>query len=257
MPGTKEGEMRTETFTTPGAVTLQINIPAGDVEIETRESAETIVELEVRGRNAEELERETRIEARPRVDGHEVVVDAAQVRRLLRIRDGDYRVRIQAPPGAAVQADLASADIRGRGRYGEVELDVASGDVEFDQVDGEAKVNTASGDIELRRVSSARLNSASGDVRVDESSRSVEVNTASGDIQIRKVVEGNVKAHSASGDIEVGIARGSRLWVDAQSLSGDTSSELELEPAPAADDEGPLVELRAQTMSGDISVRRA
>lgn len=249
--------MRTETFTTPGAVTLQINIPAGDVEIETRESAETIVELEVRGRNAEELERETRIEARPRVDGHEVVVDAAQVRRLLRIRDGDYRVRIQAPPGAAVQADLASADIRGRGRYGEVELDVASGDVEFDQVDGEAKVNTASGDIELRRVSSARLNSASGDVRVDESSRSVEVNTASGDIQIRKVVEGNVKAHSASGDIEVGIARGSRLWVDAQSLSGDTSSELELEPAPAADDEGPLVELRAQTMSGDISVRRA
>jgi DUF4097 and DUF4098 domain-containing protein YvlB len=249
--------MRTETFTTPGAVTLQVNIPAGDVEIETRESAETIVELEVRGRNAEELERETRIEARPRVDGHEVVVDAAQVRRLLRIRDGDYRVRIQAPPGAAVQADLASADIRGRGRYGEVELDVASGDVEFDQVDGEAKVNTASGDIELRRVSSARLNSASGDVRVDESSRSVEVNTASGDIQIRKVVEGNVKAHSASGDIEVGIARGSRLWVDAQSLSGDTSSELELEPAPAADDEGPLVELRAQTMSGDISVRRA
>jgi hypothetical protein len=249
--------MRTETFTTPGAVTLQINVPAGDIDIETRESDETIVELEVRGRDSEELERETRIEARPRVDGHEVVVDAAQIRRLLRIRDGDYRVRIQAPPGAAVRAELATADIRGRGRYGELELDVASGDVEFDQVDGEAKVNTASGDVELRRASSARLNSASGDIRVDEASGSLEVNTASGDIQIGRVVEGNVKAHSASGDIEVGIAKGSRLWVDAQSLSGDTSSELELEPAPAADDEGPLVELRAQTMSGDISVRRA
>jgi hypothetical protein len=249
--------MRTETFTTPGAVTLQINIPAGDVDIETRESAETIVELEVRGRDAEELERETRIEARPRVDGHEVLVDAAHVRRLLRIRDGDYRVRIQAPPGAAVRAELTTADIRGRGRYGELELDVASSDVEFDQVDGEAKVNTASGDVELRRASSARLNSASGDIRVDEAAGSLEVNTASGDVQIRKVSEGNVKIHSASGDVEVGIAKGSRLWVDAQSLSGDTSSELELEPAPAADDEGPLVELRAQTMSGDISVRRA
>ncbi|HET6643443.1 MAG TPA: DUF4097 family beta strand repeat-containing protein [Gaiellaceae bacterium] len=249
--------MRTETFTTPGAVTLQINVPAGDVDIETRESAETVVELEVRGRDSEELERETRIEARPRVDGHEVVVDAAQVRRLLRIRGGDYRVRIQAPPGAAVRAELATADIRGRGRYGELELDVASGDVEFDQVDGEAKVNTASGDVELRRVASARLNSASGDIRVVEAAGSLEVNTASGDVQIRKVVEGNVKAHSASGDIEVGIAKGSRLWVDAQSLSGDTSSELELEPAPVPDDEGPLVELRAQTMSGDISVRRA
>jgi DUF4097 and DUF4098 domain-containing protein YvlB len=249
--------MRTETFTTPGAVTLQINIPAGDVDVETHESAETIVELEVRGRDAEELERETRIEARPRVDGHEVVVDAAQVRRLLRSRDGEYRVRIQAPHGAAVRAELASADIRGRGRYGELELDVASGDVEFDHVEGEAKVNTASGDIELRRVGSARLNSASGDVRVDESSGSIEVNTASGDVQIRKVAEGDVKVHSASGDVEVGIAKGSRLWVDAQSLSGDTSSELELEAVPASDDEGPLVELRAQTMSGDISVRRA
>ena len=249
--------MRTEIFTTPGSVTLQINVPAGDVDLETRDPGETTVELEVRGRDADELERETRIEARPRVDGHEVLVDAAQVRRLLRSRNGQYRVRIEAPHGAAVRAELASADIRGRGRYGELDLDVASGDVEFDQVDGEAKVNTASGDIGLRRVGSARLNSASGDVRVDEASGSVDVNTASGDVRIRKVVEGAVKIHSASGDVEVGIATGSRLWVDAQSLSGDTSSELELEPAPVTEDEGPLVELRAQTMSGDIAVRRA
>jgi DUF4097 and DUF4098 domain-containing protein YvlB len=249
--------MRTETFTTPGSVTLQLNIPSGDVDLETHESGETIVELEVRGRDAEELERETRIESRPRVGGHEVLVDAAQVRRLLRSRNGQYRVRIEAPDGAAVRAELASADIRGRGRYGELELDVATGDVEFDQVEGEAKVNTASGDIELRRVGSARLNSASGDVRVGEASGSVDVNTASGDVQIRKVAEGVLKVHSASGDVVVGIAKGSRLWVDAQSLSGDTSSELELEAAPAAEDEGPLVELRAQTMSGDIAVRRA
>src|SRR4029450_7716769 len=174
-----------------------------------------------------------------------------------RSRHGQYRVRIEAPDGAAVRAELASADIRGRGRYGELELDVATGDVEFDQVEGEAKVNTASGDIELRRVGSARLNSASGDVRVGEASVSVDVNPASGDVQIRKVAEGVLKVHSASGDVVVGIAKGSRLWVDAQSLSGDTSSELELEAAPAADDEGPLVELRAQTMSGDIAVRRA
>ena len=249
--------MRTEIFATPGSVTLQINVPAGNVDLETRDPGETTVELEVRGRDADELERETRIEARPRVDGHEVLVDAAQVRRLLRSRNGEYRVRIETPHGTAVRAELASADIRGRGRYGELDLDVASGDVEFDQVDGEAKVNTASGDIELRRVGSARLNAASGDVRVDEASGSVDVNTASGDVQIRKVAEGTVKIHSASGDVEVGIATGSRLWVDAQSLSGDTSSELELEPAPVSDDDGPLVELRAQTMSGDIAVRRA
>jgi DUF4097 and DUF4098 domain-containing protein YvlB len=102
------------------------------------------------------------------------------------------------------------------------------------------------------------VNSASGDVRVEESTGPVKVNTASGDVQLRSVAEGEVNVHSASGDVEVGIAKGSRLFVDAQSLSGETSSELELESgSPVAGDEGPLVELRAQTMSGDIAVRRA
>lgn len=243
--------MRTETFATPAPVTLQIDVPAGDIEIETAEMPETNLELEVRGRNAEELERETRIEARGR---GEIVVAASDRRPA---RDADYRVRVATPHGAAVRADLASADIRGRGRYAELDIDIASGDVQFDQVDGQAKINTASGDVELARVGSARVNSASGDVRVDDSSGSIEVNTASGDVLLRRVAEGDVKVHSASGDVEVGIARGSRVWVDAQSLSGETSSELELESGPAGDDEGPLVELRAQTMSGDISIRRA
>jgi DUF4097 and DUF4098 domain-containing protein YvlB len=248
--------MRTESFATPGDVELTLEIPAGAVEIETADSTETTVELEARGRDAEEFEREVRIEARPRGDGHEVVVDASARRGLLGFREGEYRVRIKAPGGAAVRAELASADIRGRGRFGSLAIDVASGDVEFEEVTGEAKVNTASGDVELRRVGSARVNSASGDVRIDESGP-VEANTASGDIVLRRITSGEVKIHSASGDVEVGIAKGSRLWIDAQSLSGDTTSELELEAAPSGDDDGPLVELRAQSMSGDIAVRRA
>jgi hypothetical protein len=39
-------------------------------------------------------------------------------------------------------------------------------------------------------------------------------------------------------------------------MSGDTSSELELGDAPSEGD-GPLVELKAKTMSGDIEIRRA
>jgi DUF4097 and DUF4098 domain-containing protein YvlB len=247
--------MRTESFATPGNVELTLEIPAGAVEIETADSTETTVELEARGRDAEEFEREVRIEARPRGEGHEVVVDASARRGLLGFREGEYRVRIKAPQGAAVRAELASADIRGRGQFGSVAVDVASGDVEFEEVTGEAKINTASGDVELRQVGSARVNSASGDVRIDESGP-VEANTASGDIVLRRITSGEVKIHSASGDVEVGIAKGSRLWIDAQSLSGDTTSELELEAAPSADDDGPLVELRAQSMSGDIAVRR-
>jgi DUF4097 and DUF4098 domain-containing protein YvlB len=249
--------MRTETFATPGDVELTLEIPKGDVELEAVETAETTVELEASGRDADELERQVRIEARPRGNGHEVIVDASSRGGFLGFREGQYRVRITAPTGATVRATLASADINGRGEFGAVEIDAASGDVGFDHIAGHAKINTASGDVELGRVGSAKLNSASGDVQVEDAVAGIEANTASGDIELRRVTAGEVKVHSASGDLEVGIAKGSRLWVDAQSLSGDTSSELELEAAPSGEDEGPLVELNAQTMSGDISVRRA
>jgi Toastrack DUF4097 len=249
--------MRHETFATPGPVTLDVRIPAGDVEIETDTAQETAVELEARGRDAEQLERDAEIAMRRRGDGFEVRVEAGRGGGLFRGR-GEYRVRIAAPDGATVRATLASADISGRGRYADVEVKVASGDVEFEQVDGAAAVDTASGDVQLDRVGSAKVNSASGDVEIDVSSLGADVNTASGDVEIGSVASGEVRINSASGDIEVGIARGSRLWVDAQSLSGDTSSELDLdEGGPAETDEGPLVELKARSMSGDISINRA
>jgi DUF4097 and DUF4098 domain-containing protein YvlB len=82
------------------------------------------------------------------------------------------------------------------------------------------------------------------------------VNTVSGDIRVDAVKQGNVTLGAVSGDIVVGVRRGSRLWVDAQSISGETESELELAGTPVSD-EGPLVELRAKTVSGDIRVVRA
>jgi putative adhesin len=254
--------VRFETFPTPGPVSLEVKIPSGDLDVETGDTAETTVELEVHGRNGDEAERNTRIEMRRRGEGYEVVVDAERNSGigLFRGRSGDYRVRITAPHDATLRAQVASADIRGRGRYAEVDVKAASGDVEVEQVTGEASINTASGDIEVERVGSGKINSASGDVRIDEASGvgALSVNTASGDVDLRSVASGEVKVNSASGDVEVGIAKGSRLWVDAQSLSGDTESELELESgAPIESDEGPLVELKARTMSGDITVRRA
>ncbi len=252
--------MRQETFSTPGPVKLEISIPVGDIDVETVDGDTTAVELEVRGRDAEELERDAQIELRPRGDRYEVVVAAHRGRGIsfLRGRNGEYLVRVSVPHGAEVEANLASADIEGRGRYGDVEINTASGDVEFERIDGEARVDSASGDVQIERVASAKINSASGDIRINETASGVDVNTASGDVDLRSVEAGEVKVNSASGDVEVGVAKGSRLWVEAQSLSGETSSELELESgSPIASDEGPLVELKARTLSGDINVRRA
>jgi len=93
-------------------------------------------------------------------------------------------------------------------------------------------------------------------VIVREARGSVRVSTASGDQNIGSVVTGQVELKSASGDLKIGIAEGSTLWVDARSRSGEVRSELPVSELPP-EGEGPTVELRANTMSGDVTVSRA
>ena len=105
----------------------------------------------------------------------------------------------------------------------------------------------------------ADVNTASGDVQVDSAGAGGTIRSASGDVADRRggedgstsrpppatcalaaIAEGEVDAKSASGDVLVGIRQGSRLHVDARSLSGDTSSEVELGSVEVSSD-GPLV----------------
>jgi DUF4097 and DUF4098 domain-containing protein YvlB len=93
-------------------------------------------------------------------------------------------------------------------------------------------------------------------VVVTEAWDNLNVNTVSGDQELAAVYQGNVAAHSVSGDVHVGVRRGSKVFLDCNTVSGDTRSELDMLPdAPSGD--GPLVELRAKTVSGDIVITRA
>jgi DUF4097 and DUF4098 domain-containing protein YvlB len=237
--------MRVETFTTPEPPGLRINVPAGAITIHTSEAAETRVEL------SGPHEDEARIELRR----DEIVVEVERKKVFGSSRD--HRLDIIAPLGARVDAQTASADVEGRGRFGQVSVDSASGDVSFEHVEGRFDVNTASGDIRVDFVGDdVRVNSASGDVWVGEAEHDMRVRTASGDVEVRSAVRGKVDVQSASGDVSVGIRRGSKVYIDASSMSGDTTSELELSDTPPHS-EGPSVDFRARTMSGDITVRRA
>src|SRR5207247_8297223 len=123
-------------------------------------------------------------------------------------------------------------------------------------VEGRATAHTASGDVEIGRAGGqVGVHSVSGDVVVRDACGDVTANSVSGDQKLEAVVEGVVKAQSVSGDVEIGVRRGSRVYLDCSTLSGETSSELEL--TGDAGDEGPLVELRAKTVSGDITIVRA
>ncbi|MBA2568079.1 MAG: DUF4097 family beta strand repeat protein [Actinobacteria bacterium] len=247
--------MRHESFDTPGPLKVKVDIPSGGVELETVEGSRTEVELT----GSEDLIQEARVELRPHGDGHELIVEThPRVGfRLFRSSSRGVGVKVLAPHGASVQISSASADVQGRGRFGKVEVDSASGDVTFEEIEGDAHANTASGKVEIGRLGGiGKFQSASGDVEVVEAGSSLKVQTASGDQEIGSVASGEVTLQSASGDIKIGVKRGSKLWIDARSMSGETSSELEVgEEAPEG--EGSLVEVRATAMSGDVRVVRA
>ena len=283
--------MRTETFKTPGHVRLDIRLGAGEIRLASGADGETTVTLEPLRDNdgSTAAVEDARIDLRERGEGHEVLVDV----RGRRFGNAEVLVEVRCPDGADVKAKGGSADVEGDGRFGSADVQSGSGDVQFSELSGDAKVDAASGDIQLARVGgelrantasgdvqvgsvagpskvnsasgdiqireaggSLEVNSASGGVQVGEAGSSVSVNTASGDQTIGAVVQGKVTLKSASGDLKIGIRGGSTLWVDARSRSGEVRSELPVSDAPPEGD-APHVELRANTMSGDIEVVRA
>lgn len=275
--------MRSETYSTPGAVRLNLELPAGRIEVETSNTDETRVELEALGGNEfiRELVEGARIELLRRGDGHEVVVEV-KMRHGFWISFGrgpDLRLRVSCPHGAELDVRTKSADLQANGEYSTVDVKTASGDVSIQQARADVRVKTASGDVHVEEARGAlNVNSASGDLHVGtvageaniqlvsgdvfirDAGDSITANTISGDQRLEAVFRGRMDLRAVSGDISVGVRRGSRVYVDANTVSGSTVSELDLSDAPAqqsSGDEGPLVELFAKTVSGDVRIERA
>ena len=289
--------MRTETFHTPGAVRLDIRNGAGEVRIDAGSSeGETTVTLEPLRDNeaSSDAVQSARVELHERADGQDVVVDVRSRNRGFGwSRGAEVLIAITCPLEPAVEVKTGSAEIEGRGLFKSVDVETGSGDVHFTDISGDAEISAASGDIQISLIGGeARLNTASGDVQVGmiggdgrinsasgdvmlktvggrletstasgdvlvkEVLGSVTINSASGDQQIGSVFQDSVNLRSASGDLRVGIKEGSRLFIDARSRSGDVTSELPVSDIPHAGD-APLIELRANTMSGDITIHRA
>jgi hypothetical protein len=281
--------MRTEALQTPNPVRLDIRLGAGEVRLEASQTTETTVRLEpLRDNDASVAAVE---EARVEQRGDEILIDVRERRR--GFRGSEVLVEVRCPEGSTVRGKTGSADVEGHGRFGSADVETGSGDVQFGELSEEAKVNAASGDVQIGSVggegrintasgdvqvgsfaAAAKINSASGDVQIGEVGGRLEVNSASGDVAVREassavsmntasgdqtvgsVVQGKIELKSASGELKIGIREGSTLWVDARSRSGEVTSELPVSDLPPEGD-APHVELRANTMSGDITIVRA
>jgi putative adhesin len=282
--------MRSETFATPGPVLLDIEMPAGQIEIATSETDETHVALESDSNNeqVQEMVAAARIDLSRRGDVFHVKVEVRTRHGVwisfsggpdIRVGTPEMRLRVSCPAGAQLDVKTKSADMQAHGEYGDLDFKTASGDLSVENVRN-ADVKTASGDVHLETVAGvldvktvsgdvhvasvaedATFQVVSGDVFVHDAGASISASSVSGDQRYEAVVNGRVQLRAVSGDIAVGIRRGSRVFIDANTVSGSTSSEFELsdapQPAEPAAEDAPLVEVYAKTVSGDVRLERA
>jgi len=134
---------------------LKVRNPAGDVHVETRDVAETTVELVPL--NESEATRQAIEKANVGARGDEVFVELEG--RSWSISIGNWgvgsakvSVRIICPERSDLECDTASADVRVIGTLGDARLRTASGDFEVDRVEGALEAKTASGDVKVDHV---------------------------------------------------------------------------------------------------------
>ena len=276
--------MRTETFPTPRQLAVTVKLPRGQVSVETADVQETTVVLDGSGERAKEQIERSEIAFSDRGDHDELVIDAEpedfgwsagriKLSISLGSRHDKISVRLRVPHGTKLKTETGSGDVHAKGRYSDVEARTGAGDISIDEVERDAAVKVASGDVRISSVGgklqaqtaagdlkvgavggSAEVKTAAGDISLDEVGGSATVHSASGDLRLGAVTEGKVELKSVSGDMLVGVRRGSRVWMDVKTITGDARSDLD---AGDDDGDGPLVELKATAMSGDIRIVRA
>ena len=268
-------------FETPGSVSLQVKLPSGRVLVTTADEPHTTVEIVAVGRRGQDAIDEIEVMMEERLGRHVVKVEQKDRFRWGPIQitwGGDFECRITCPPGSDLELSGGSTDLRADGELGEVSVRTASGDTRLETVLRELEVKSASGDIDVASVAanaalvtvsgdvmlgrsdaSITARSVSGDVTIGATTGELGISTTSGDVDVKAVSAGDVRVQTVSGDVRLGIARGTRTWIDAVSVSGRLESELGLEDhEPTSDDDAsPVVPLHVKTVSGDVSVVRA
>ena len=266
-------------FETPGSVSLQVKLPSGRVLVTTADEPRTTVEVVAVGRRGQDAIDEIEVTMDERLGRYAVKVEQKDRFRWGPIQitwGGDFECRIVCPPGTDLDLAGGSTDLRSDGELGEVSVRTASGDIRLESVRGDLQVKTASGDISVDTIASqASLVTVSGDLgveRVDASltaravsgdvtiggiSGPLALSTTSGDVDIKSVAGGDVRVQTVSGDVRVGIAPGTRTWIDAASVSGRLESELGLDQEPAGETDEAVIPVHVKTVSGDVSIVRA
>ncbi|MDA0635000.1 DUF4097 family beta strand repeat-containing protein [Nonomuraea sp. MCN248] len=214
----------------------------------------------------------------------------AWARTLLHGQGGSVEVTVSLPAGSRLDIRSA-ASLRCRGPLGEVEFATSYGDIQVEQagrlrlkstygdisvhrasghaeitsthgdirvgeIDGTALIRNSHGEIRLREITGdLRLTSAHSDATVDRALAGVTAKTAYGSLRVGEMISGSIVLETTGGGLELGIREGSSAWLDVSSRYGTVDVALDPSDGPAASDR--VVEVRAHTAYGDITVHRS
>ncbi|MFD0525070.1 DUF4097 family beta strand repeat-containing protein [Paractinoplanes durhamensis] len=224
-------------------VTLVLRAQGGLVEVIAEERLH--IEVDVQPLDSSDAGREAAEKTRVELEDDTLIVQTPGSEHWLWRRTPKLWIRARVPIGSALHAKSSAADLRAAGVWSSAQINVASADVDVAEVTGDAHLDAASGDIVIGRVGGALVaksasgalrigdvtgdvnaQTASGNIRTGALESGVRAGSASGDIEIGRLRQGKASVKTASGDVQVGVAPGSGVWMDLNTASGRSTSDL-------------------------------
>jgi hypothetical protein len=278
-------------FATPNPISVTVEVYAGDLQIVATDRTDTVVELRPTNEADEsdvKAAEQTRVE---HADGALTIRGPRSRGMDFSKKTRSVDIRIELPAGSQLHGHLTAGDLRTTGELGEcrfrssvghlrldrtgplrlstlgriaveavagdADVSTSSGRIQVGDVDGALVVKNSNGDTEIGAVSGElRARSANGDITVDRVGGKADVKTSNGTIRVGRVERDSVTLNTSSGDLEIGVAKGTAAWLDLKTGHGRVRNELD-DAGPGPRDSDETVEVRAHTSFGDITVRRS
>jgi hypothetical protein len=223
---TKAQENTMQTFDTPTAISVILDIPAGRVQFVAADRPDTTVEVlpadASKSRDGKAAQ-QTTVGYRDGVLRIEVPVKNQYFG-----PGGSIDVTVHLPAGSRIEARTAAAELRTTGPLGDVTFEGAHGVVKLDEA------------------ASIHLTAHVGDVEVGRLGGPAQISTQKGDIRIAEATHGTVVLRTQAGSISVGAAAGVSATLDAGTSHGRIDNSLK-------NDGTADLAIHATTSYGDIS----
>ncbi|SFI74790.1 MULTISPECIES: DUF4097 family beta strand repeat-containing protein [Microbacterium] len=178
-------------------------------------------------------------------------------------------ISVAVPRGIGLNLGVVSASALVSGLATVAKLNTVSGDIIVDGLTGDLSANAVSGDVQIRNLEGAlSANSVSGDVAATGTIRKATIDTVSGAMLVDSVgPTESVNLNTVSGNASIRLDEGlpanyvvrsvsGRVLVDGVKRSGQGTGPTTNFSGSSGELSGRFVDVRANSVSGDVTVLR-